>query len=84
MKGLPPFTIARWSVYGAATLAAVSVWLGFAAGGTLDFLLLRGVVVFIVFMLIGFAGEAVVSSQGVRLPAERPRKEPPTSGGEAK
>ncbi len=82
MRPLPPLTIARWGVYGAAGLAALSAWLGLQAGGTLDYVVLRGVFVFVVFAAIAFAGEALVSSRGSQPGAEQRRQDVPRAGGD--
>lgn len=62
MKALPPFALSRWGIYFATAIAALSAWLGLSAGGSLDFVLLRSVFVFVVFTVIALAGEALVSS----------------------
>jgi len=82
VRPLPPFTIARWGIYAAAGLAGLSAWLGLQAGGTLDYVVLRGAFVFVVFSAIAFAGEALVSSH-VQRPRHEQRQEPPRPGGEA-
>jgi len=58
---LQPYTVARFGVYAALAVAAMSVWLGQQAGATLDFALLRAVFVFVGFTAIGFAAEAVLT-----------------------
>jgi hypothetical protein len=58
---LQPYVVARYGVYAAATVAAVSVWLGQQAGATLDFSIMRGVFIFVVFTAIGFGAEAVLT-----------------------
>lgn len=57
---LQPYTVARYGVYGAAAIAAMSVWLGQRAGATLDFALLRAVFVFVIFTALAFGAEAVL------------------------
>lgn len=57
---LPPFTVARYGMYAAVAIAAVSVWLGHRAGASLDYAVLRGVIVFVIFAALGFGAEAVL------------------------
>ena len=61
MTPLPPYTIARYGVYLAAAVAALSVWLGISAGATFDYALLRAVLVFVIFTVLGFGAEAALS-----------------------
>ena len=58
---LAPYTVARYGLYLAIAVAVLSVWLGQEAGGSLDFLLLRAVFVFLLFTVIGFLAEAVLT-----------------------
>jgi hypothetical protein len=74
-----PFTVARWGVYLAVAAAVMSAWLGQRAGASLDFVLMRGVFVFVVFAGLGFAAEAVLTV-GFVPPAPRP--DPSLSAGE--
>ncbi len=39
----PPFAVARYGVYVAVAIAALSVWLGHQAGASLDWALMRAV-----------------------------------------
>lgn len=66
-----PFTVARFGIYLALAVAAMSAWLGLQAGATLDYALLRAVFVFVIFTAIGFAGEAVLTI-GWQPPLPRP------------
>lgn len=58
---LRPFTVARWGMYGAIAVAVLSVWLGQRAGASLDYVLLRGIFVFVLFTALGFGAEAVLT-----------------------
>jgi len=58
---LRPYTVARYGVYLALAVAALSVWLGQQAGATLDFSLMRAVFIFVIFTALGFGAEAVLS-----------------------
>lgn len=58
---LQPFVVARFGVYAAMAVSALSVWLGQQAGATLDFSLLRAVFIFVVFTAIGFGADAVLT-----------------------
>lgn len=74
---LQPYTVARFGVYAAAVVAAMSVWLGQQAGATLDFTLLRAVFVFVGFTAIGFAAEAVLTVGWQPPPFQPPPPAPP-------
>lgn len=74
-----PLTVARFGVYAALAVAAMSVWLGLQAGATLDYALLRAVFVFVIFTALGFAAEAVLTI-GWRPPAPRPEPHAPEHG----
>ena len=68
-----PFVVARWGIYLASGVAALSVWLGHQAGASLDFLMLRSVFVFVIVTALAFAAEAVLSvAVAPVLPDERP------------
>jgi hypothetical protein len=56
-----PFTVARYGVYGAALVALLSIWLGREAGGSLDYLLMRAVPIFVIVSALGFGADAVLS-----------------------
>lgn len=58
---LRPYTIARYGVYVALAIAALSVWIGKGAGATLDYALLRAVFVFILFTALGFGADAALT-----------------------
>lgn len=58
---LRPYTVARYGIYFAFAVAALSVWLGNRAGASLDYVLLRAVFVFVIFTAIAFGAEAVLS-----------------------
>ena len=72
---LRPYTVARYGIYFALGVAALSVWLGNQAGASLDYVLLRAVFVFVIFTAIAFGAEAVLS---VNLPPSvvQPRVQP--------
>ncbi len=57
-----PFLVARYGVYAAAAAAGISVWLGSNAGASLDYALLRAVFVFVIFVALAFAAEALLST----------------------
>jgi Na+/glutamate symporter len=58
---LQPYSVARYGIYAALVVAAISVWLGQQAGATLDFTMMRAVFVFVVFTAIGFGAEVVLT-----------------------
>jgi hypothetical protein len=58
---LPPMTVARYGVYLATFASVMSIYLGYQAGATLDFCLLRAVFVFVVVAALGFGAEAVLT-----------------------
>jgi len=64
---LAPYTVARYGLYFAIGVALLSVWLGQQAGASLDYSLLRAVFVFLLFTVIAFVAEAVLS---VRIPPQ--------------
>lgn len=70
---LQPFTVARYGVYAAMAIAAMSVWLGQRAGATLDYTLLRGVFVFVIFTALAFGAEAVLM---LNVPPQPPESAP--------
>ena len=57
---LPPMTVARYGVYLAAFASVMSIYLGYQAGATLDFKILK------VFGTAGF-GEFTTYSAGLRV-----------------
>ncbi|MGE5596190.1 MAG: hypothetical protein ACM3S1_09170 [Hyphomicrobiales bacterium] len=59
MTPFRPYTIARYGVYLAIAVAAMSIWLGQRAGASLDYSLLRAVFVFVIFTALAFGAEAV-------------------------
>jgi hypothetical protein len=73
---LRPFTVARYGVYAAGAVAALSAWLGQQAGASLDFVLLRGVFVFVIFTAMAFAAEAVLSMRFDAAPPALPPAPP--------
>ncbi len=73
---LQPYAVAKYGVYAAVVVAAVSVWLGQRAGATLDFSILRAVFVFVVFTAIGFGAEALLTSGGHTVNHEPKAAEP--------
>ena len=68
-----PYSVARYGVWLAVAAAVTSVWLGYRVGASLDFALVRSVLVFIVIATLGFAAEAVLTI-GVHPAAEAPRE----------
>ena len=60
MNSLRPYTIARYGVYAAGTVALLSVWRGMRAGWALDYALLRSVFFFVIVAALGFGAEAVL------------------------
>lgn len=66
-----PYMVARYGVYVALAISALSVWLGEKAGGTLDFALMRAVFVFLAFTAMAFGAEALLSFSPLREPEER-------------
>ncbi len=58
---LRPLTVARFGIHVALAVAAMSIWLGQRAGASLDYALLRGVVVFVIFAALGFGAEAILT-----------------------
>jgi hypothetical protein len=61
---LQPFTVARYGIYAAATVAVLSVFLGQQAGASFDFLLMRAVPIFVIVAALGFGADAVLSIGG--------------------
>lgn len=66
---LPPYTVAKYGLYGAVAIAVVSAWLGLQAGATLDYAVLRGVIVFVIFAVLAFAAEAVLMASSAGTPS---------------
>lgn len=75
---LAPFTVARYGLYAALVVAAASIWLGYRAGASLDYVVLRSVVVFVIFAVLAFAAEAVltVSTGEAHAPAPPDQRRP--------
>lgn len=71
---LAPYTVARYGLYFAIAVAVLSVWLGQQAGASLDYSLLRAVFVFLLFTIIAFLAEAVLT---VRVPPQVAPTTPP-------
>jgi hypothetical protein len=57
---LRPFTIARYGMYCAMLVAIGSVFLGYQNGASLDYVVLRGVVVFVIFATLAIAAEGIL------------------------
>jgi hypothetical protein len=76
---LRPYTVARYGIYFALAFAAMSVWLGQQAGASLDFTILRGVFIFIVFTALAFGADAVLTLD-VRLAPSEPPAQPAIQG----
>ena len=71
---LAPYTVARYGLYFAIAVAVLSVWLGQQAGASLDYSLLRAVFVFLLFAIIAFLAEAVLT---VHVPPQAAPATPP-------
>lgn len=69
---LRPCTVARYGIYAAMAFAALSVWLGQQAGASLDYAVLRSVLIFIVFTGLAFGADAVLTLGVSLTPAEPP------------
>lgn len=74
---LAPYTVARYGLYFAIAVAVLSIWLGQRAGASLDFSLLRAVFVFLLFTVIAFLAEAVLT---IRVPPKAAIANHPASG----
>ena len=73
---LRPLAVARYGVFAAVIVAALSVWLGQRAGASLDYALMRGVVAFVVVVGLALAAEFVLTTvSGGPAPAP-PAREP--------
>jgi hypothetical protein len=73
---IPPFTVARYGVWVALAVSALSVWLGTRAGVPLDHAVLRAVFFFLIVTVMAFGAEAVLlTSPPARHP---PAQSPPT------
>lgn len=57
---LVPYTVARFGMYCAVLIAAGSVFLGYRAGASLDYVVLRGVIVFAVFAALAITAEFIL------------------------
>jgi hypothetical protein len=57
---LAPYTVARFGMYCAVLVAGGSVILGYRAGASLDYVVLRGVIVFVVFAALAIAAEGIL------------------------
>jgi hypothetical protein len=74
---IPPFTLARYGVWIALAVSALSVWLGTRAGVALDHAVLRAVFFFLIVTVMAFGAEAVLLTSP---PARRrPPETPPSS-----
>ncbi len=72
----PPYTIARYGVWVALSVAALSVWLATRSGVALDQALLRAVFFFLLVTVMAFGAEAVLLTTP---PPARPIGEPEVS-----
>ena len=70
---LRPYTIARYGVWVAFAVAALSVWLGLGAGVALDYAILRSVFFFLIVTVVAFGAEAVLLTSPP--PAPRPARQ---------
>lgn len=66
---LPPFALARYGVWIALAVSALSVWLGIRAGVSFDYAVLRAVFFFLIVTVMAFGAEAVLLTSP---PARRP------------
>ena len=57
---LLPYTVARYGMYAALMVAIGSMILGYRAGASLDYVILRGVIVFVVFAALAIAAEGIL------------------------
>ncbi len=69
-----PYTVARYGVYAALAISALSVWLGQRAGASLDYALMRAVFVFLAFTALAFGAEALLSFSPLIEPRQRPEE----------
>ena len=76
---LAPMAVARYGVYLAGAVAALSIYLGYQAGATLDFCLLRAVFIFVLVAALGFAAEAVLTVGLVPVAPAAPARSPETT-----
>jgi len=74
---LRPLTVARLGIYAGLAVAVMSIWLGQRAGASLDYDLLRGVFVFVIFAALGFGAEAILTVDWQR--PEPPAPAPPAA-----
>lgn len=72
---IPPFTLARYGVWVALAVAALSVWLGARAGVALDLAVLRAVFFFVIVTVMAFGAEAVLLTSP---PVSKPSGEAPS------
>ena len=72
-----PYLIARWGVYFAFLMAALSAWWAYNAGNPMDGALMRAVFVFVIFVAIAFGAEAVLISGPVSRQWTAHRSDPP-------
>lgn len=68
-----PLSVARYGLLLAFAAAVMSAWLGHRAGATFDYALLRSIAVFIIFAVLGFGAEAVLTV-GFQPPAGQPHQ----------
>ncbi len=66
---LRSYTIARYGIYAAATIALVSVWMGTRSGAALDYALLRAVFFFVIVAALGLGAEGVLLLTPIPPPA---------------
>lgn len=67
---IPPFALARYGVWTALAVSALSVWLGLRSGVALDHAVLRAVFFFLIVTVMAFGAEAVIlTSPPVRKPS---------------
>lgn len=72
-----PFLIARYGVYLALLVAALSAFWAHSAGYSIDGALMRSVFVFVIFVALAFGAEAVLISGPVSLPGTgKPEAQP--------
>ena len=80
MNAIPPFTIARYGVYAALTVAIAAAWLGTRAGYPFEQALLRAIFTFVLVTAVAFGAEAVILTSPPKAPPPQPPADPAESG----
>ncbi len=63
-----PFTVTRYGVYLAIGVSLLSIFLGYQAGATFDYVLLRAVGLFVIITALGLGAEAVLTVESPPTP----------------